>query len=706
MLLVFGTISGASFMSNPVYAQVAAEPELDRIPPIIFSTPDIFVEADNVNGSIVNFDIPVATDNVEVKSISCTNLSGVLYPLGETTVTCTATDTSGNQASTLFNIVIQDTTPPTISVIDLEISATDFLTSVELENPMITDLVDSSPVISNNSPELFPLGTTEVIWKAVDGEGNMSTEIQLVTLVISTPTLEGPSEITVEATSIETPVLDIEFNVIENSSLEYELNNNSPEFFPLGTTDVVWTLTDIVDNVTNLNQKIILIDTTSPEIELKLNSYSLNKNGNEGIFSVFYDVRDAVDFAPDTIATINEVEISNEQFVNLKLDETQSKVQEKSGILEFTGTEFTLKVISTDFSGNENIVSTTASFQPTPPVTQIPIQEIPITELGLVTLQDSLNELKTIPPSNLDNLGQELKDFKFLADLLFEQENNKIKSLKNELKQKIKQTDGDTKELKKEYDQIIKQTKNDFKLLQKQYKDIFSEYKSTTKSLLKEKKGLQSDKLENELKKIESKFLKNEKKKIEKSDTEKNQKQRDQDKRTDELFNMIITRIEKNSNLPHEQKIYSSIQKLVTDERTSKEKQKIMQFILKNSDKSVKEEFKKVKKELKKNDKELKKSLKLQEKELKKIEKELKKIEKEQTKLSKLQEKQQKKIEKELKKIEKEKKKEIEKQQKDEKKKQKQLAEKSKELEKQLKKDTKKAEKEAKKAEKKAKKEK
>ncbi|MCV0367682.1 MAG: HYR domain-containing protein [Nitrosopumilus sp.] len=702
IFLIISMISFAVFLteSDQVYGQ--ANP-VDQLPPIFDSVTDIFVEATSINGAIVDYDIPNASDNVEVISVTCDPSPNSTFSLGQTVVSCIAIDGSNNQASRTFSVFVEDNTPPEISVNNLEFNAVGLFTPIELEFPTIIDAVDSSPAVSNNAPELFPLGITEVTWRAEDSEGNSATKIQLITLSISSPTIQGPSEIVLEATAFETPTSDIEFGIVVNSALEYELSNNSTESFQLGATQISWTLIDVVENIANLIQTITLVDTTPPEIELELKAHTLNKERDEGTFSVFYDVRDKVDFSPITKATINDVEITNNQFVNLKLDSSESGVKEKQGILEFTGTEFILKVISTDFSGNENTLSTTATFQTTPPIIDIPIQEIPITELTFDDLQEFLDKLKTTPPSDLDNLGQELKQLKFIANLLFDQENNNIKNLKKELKQQIKETDGDTKELKKEYNDIIKQARSDFKSLQDQYKEIFAEYKTTTKLMLKEKKGFKIYKLENDLKEIENDFIKNEAKRNEKIDLEKNQKQKAQDERTDELYNMLITRISQN-NMPHEQVVYNSIQKLVTDDFTSKEKQKLIHVILKNSDKSTKEEFTDAKKELKKNDKELKKSLKLQEKELKKIEKELKKIEKEQEKLSKLQEKELKKIEKELKKIEKEQEKQLKKEQNDQNKIEKELAEKSEKLEKQLKKDTKEAEKEAKKAEKEAKK--
>jgi len=68
---------------------------------------------------VVNFPPPVATDNCPGVVVVCNPPAGSCFPVGVTTVTCTATDTSGNTATcsftvTLFDVVLQDDSDPTI----------------------------------------------------------------------------------------------------------------------------------------------------------------------------------------------------------------------------------------------------------------------------------------------------------------------------------------------------------------------------------------------------------------------------------------------------------------------------------------------------------------------------------------------------------------------------------------------------------------
>jgi len=68
---------------------------------------------------VVNFPPPVASDNCPGVTVVCNPPAGACFPIGVTTVTCTATDTSGNTATcsftvTLFDVMLQDDSDPTI----------------------------------------------------------------------------------------------------------------------------------------------------------------------------------------------------------------------------------------------------------------------------------------------------------------------------------------------------------------------------------------------------------------------------------------------------------------------------------------------------------------------------------------------------------------------------------------------------------------
>jgi hypothetical protein len=62
-----------------------------------------------------------------------------------------------------------------------------YATGVALGNLTVTDNCDPSPIVTNNAPSQFPLGTTIVIWKAVDASGNSAACAQTVTVLAAPP---------------------------------------------------------------------------------------------------------------------------------------------------------------------------------------------------------------------------------------------------------------------------------------------------------------------------------------------------------------------------------------------------------------------------------------------------------------------------------------------------------------------------------------
>ena len=77
---------------------------------------DIVVEATSPDGAVVEYTAS-ATDLVDaVVSVICSPVSGSTFPLGTTSVSCSATDTAGNIAEGSFNVTVQDTTAPETSI--------------------------------------------------------------------------------------------------------------------------------------------------------------------------------------------------------------------------------------------------------------------------------------------------------------------------------------------------------------------------------------------------------------------------------------------------------------------------------------------------------------------------------------------------------------------------------------------------------------
>ena len=82
--------------------------------PVMSACPkDTSVSTGSPSGAVVTYTAPTATDNCqsELSAVACNPPSGSTFPVGNTKVTCTVSDRTGNQASCSFNI---DVVPCTI----------------------------------------------------------------------------------------------------------------------------------------------------------------------------------------------------------------------------------------------------------------------------------------------------------------------------------------------------------------------------------------------------------------------------------------------------------------------------------------------------------------------------------------------------------------------------------------------------------------
>ena len=132
----------------------------DTTPPALSLPANITAEATGPSGATVNY-TATATDIVDgSRPVTCDHASGSTFPLGTTTVLCTATDTHNNTAQGSFTVLVRDTTPPTIVSITADPSNLwpPNHKPVEVTITVIaSDLVDPNPtshivLVSSNQP--------------------------------------------------------------------------------------------------------------------------------------------------------------------------------------------------------------------------------------------------------------------------------------------------------------------------------------------------------------------------------------------------------------------------------------------------------------------------------------------------------------------------------------------------------------------------
>ena len=207
---------------------------------------------------------PTTGDNCSVALI--TNNAPAAFPLGNTTVTWTVTDGSGNSTTANQNVIVDDTVAPvTPTLADVNVGQC----SGTPVAPTTTDACAGT--ITGTTATTFPIttqGTTIVTWTFNDGNGNSTTANQNV-IVDDTilPTIVAPANVntttntacTATGVALGTPTSG------DNCSVAL-VTNNAPAAFPLGNTTVTWTATDGAGLTTTSTQTVTVIDAQAPTI--------------------------------------------------------------------------------------------------------------------------------------------------------------------------------------------------------------------------------------------------------------------------------------------------------------------------------------------------------------------------------------------------------------------------------------------------------
>jgi hypothetical protein len=100
---------------NVTFTDCPAPPA--NTPPTLTVPHYVLAEATGPDGAHVNFVVTArdAEDGDLTGSVVCTPSSGSLFPIGETPVTCTVTDSGGLSATASFPVYVEDSTPPVFS---------------------------------------------------------------------------------------------------------------------------------------------------------------------------------------------------------------------------------------------------------------------------------------------------------------------------------------------------------------------------------------------------------------------------------------------------------------------------------------------------------------------------------------------------------------------------------------------------------------
>jgi HYR domain len=165
--------------------------------PSVTMPPTQTAEANGPSGAPVTYaPAPLGSDVVDGPlPVTCSKASGSIFPLGQTTVTCTATDSKGTSATGSFQVNVVDTTRPIVTAPPAatfvaegsSLSRSFPALAAYLARGRAADLVDPNPTLFVDAPLFFPLGPSVVTYTAVDGAGNRDSATTTITIVPPPP---------------------------------------------------------------------------------------------------------------------------------------------------------------------------------------------------------------------------------------------------------------------------------------------------------------------------------------------------------------------------------------------------------------------------------------------------------------------------------------------------------------------------------------
>ncbi|MGB7323223.1 MAG: HYR domain-containing protein, partial [Rubripirellula sp.] len=245
---------------------------VDTTGPVIDGPTDLVLEGNVIGGA------DVADAAIEAMLASATAVDLVdpnpsivhdapqQFAVGDTVVTFTATDASGNESFEMVTVTVTDTvapgiTPPTATTVEADSagganfggeSVAAFLNSV-----VVSDVVDVDPSVTSDGPSLLPLGETTVTFTVTDDAGNSATASSIITVVDTTgPALSLPVDLQVQADTAngvsadDAAITDFLSQATAQDIVDgaVEVTHDGPAVFLIGDTVVTFTATDLSGN--------------------------------------------------------------------------------------------------------------------------------------------------------------------------------------------------------------------------------------------------------------------------------------------------------------------------------------------------------------------------------------------------------------------------------------------------------------------------
>lgn len=220
--------------------------------------------------AVVNWSPATATDNCSVISLTASANSGDAFPVGTTTVTYIAIDSTGNADTASFTITVLDTEVPTaVCPSGVTVNADSgqcSATNVTLGSVSAMD--NCGVTIVDDAPSVYPVGSTTITYLVSDPSGNTVSCQQTVTVL----DVEAPEFISCGMNTTICPGVII-YNTPEamdncSATVSYVSGPQSGDSLTAGTYTVVYVATDSSGNTDTCSFVVTVV--ANPTVTLSL----------------------------------------------------------------------------------------------------------------------------------------------------------------------------------------------------------------------------------------------------------------------------------------------------------------------------------------------------------------------------------------------------------------------------------------------------
>lgn len=288
----FSVISDCSYNPESVLAGILDFTFINPVTPYNSFTlnPGEYTDICDTN-PVVSWEVSGATSG----SGTDTNPGDFDFNVGVNTVTVTVTDDQGQDASCSFTVTVEDNIDPVFTTCpgnqnvstDMDecfatVTGIDVVVDENCEIDSISYVISGATTgsgLNNASGTEFEVGVSTVLYTAVDTSGNFSTcsftvtvtdnqdpDIVCATLNTEYPTDPGVCDFTVVGTGFDP---DVDDNCgVANVTNDYNSSSSlGGAVFPVGSTDVLWTVTDVNSNTNTCQITVTVEDMELPVLD-------------------------------------------------------------------------------------------------------------------------------------------------------------------------------------------------------------------------------------------------------------------------------------------------------------------------------------------------------------------------------------------------------------------------------------------------------